>query len=351
MPLLLVRTGGTPYAIGHDTGQQLRELLGEAVAAYRARFVAQYGWDRVVALAVPHLKIANRVVPRRVEELRGMADGAGLDLATLFTMNGRQEIAFAAKSQEADGCTSVGVPPEASANGHVLLAHNEDATPGWSGCTYVIHAEPDDAPAYLAFSYAGLLLHQGLNSAGIGSVGNALYFNDLRPGVPKLLAYRDALEATYLEDAIRRVIRPERANGNNHVLASREGEIYDLEVSGAAHALHYIGGKPWAHANHVVDAAMREREEGDLLNSRLRADRTGHLLARAADQGGVSLDDLRAILRDHANFPKSVCKHVAPGINEHVCTIGSVIVDLTANELHVCAGNPCEGEYAVFRLG
>ena len=31
------------------------------------------------------------------------------------------------------------------ANGHVLLAHNDDATPGWSGCTYVIHAEPDDA--------------------------------------------------------------------------------------------------------------------------------------------------------------------------------------------------------------
>jgi isopenicillin-N N-acyltransferase-like protein len=346
-----IRTGGTPYAIGHDTGQQLRDLLQEAVAAYRVGFVARYGWDRVVALGLPHLKIAQRVVPRRMEEMRGMADGAGLDLPTLFTMNARQEIAFAAKSQEEDGCTSVGVPPDASADGHVLLAHNEDATPGWSGCTYVIHAEPDDAPAYLTFSYAGLLLHQGLNSAGIGSVGNALYFNDLRPGVPKLLAYRDALEATFLEDAIRRVIRPERANGNNHVLASREGEIYDLEVSGAAHALHYIGGKPWAHANHVVDAAMREREEGDLLNSRLRADRTGQLLSRVAGQGGVTLDDLRAILRDHANFPKSVCKHVAPGVNEHVCTIGSVIVDLTAGELHVCAGNPCEGEYEVFRLG
>ena len=185
---------------------------------------------------------------------------------------------------------------------------------------------------------------------GIGSVGNALYFADLRPGIPKLLAYRDALEATSLEDALRRITRPRRANGNNHVLASREGEIYDLEVSGGAHAVHYIGGRPWAHANHVVDPAMRARESGDLLNSRLRADRSGHLLARAAADGGVSLYDLKTILRDHANHPRGVCKHVAPGINETVCTIGSVIIDLTAGTLHACAGNPCAGEYETFTL-
>ena len=252
---------------------------------------------------------------------------------------------------EEEGCTSVGVPPEASADGHVLLAHNEDATPGWHGCTYVVHAEPIDAPAYLAFSYAGLLLHQGLNGAGIGSVGNALYFTDLRPGIPKLLAYRDVLEATYLEDAIRRTIRPERANGNNHVLASREGEIYDLEVSGGSHALHYAGGRPWAHANHVLDPMLREIEEPGLLNSRLRGDRALRLLERDATNGGVTVDGLKGVLRDHANAPKGICKHLAQGINESVCTIGSVIVDLTVGELHVCAGNPCEGEYETFALG
>lgn len=346
----VVRTGGSPYAIGHDTGRALRDLLHEAVAAYRAGFVARHGWGRVQTLAVPYLAAAEEIVPRRVAELRGMADGAGLDLPTLFTMNARQELAFAASQREEDGCTSLAVPPEASADGHVLLAHNEDATPGWSGCTYVVHATPDDAPPYVAFTYAGLLLHQGLNGAGLGSVGNALYFTDLRPGIPKLFAYRDALEATYLEDALRRVTRPRRANGNNHVLASREGEIYDLEVSGGAHAIHYIGDRPWAHANHVVDPALRARESGDLLNSRLRADRSGHLLARAAARGGITLDDLKAALRDHANHPKGVCKHVAPGVNETVCTIGSVIIDLTAGELHACAGNPCAGDYEIFPL-
>ncbi len=346
--IALVRAGGTPYEIGHTVGAQLREMLHEATAAYREGFVARHGWGRIEAAAAAYLAITERVLPRCVEELRGMADGAGLDLPTLFTMNARQELGFAVGEEE--GCTSLGVPPEASADGHVLLAHNEDATPGWRDCTYVIHAEPDDAPAYLAFTYAGLLLHQGLNSAGIGSVGNALYFTDLRPGIPKLLAYRDLLEATYLEDAIRRTIRPERANGNNHVLASREGEIYDLEVSGDSHALHYAGGRPWAHANHVLDPGLREIEEPGLLNSRLRGDRALHLLERATDRGGVTLDGLKQVLRDHANAPKGICKHLAPGINEQVCTIGSVIVDLTAGELHVRAGNPCEGEYETFAL-
>ena len=90
---------------------------------------------------------------------------------------------------------------------------------------------------------------------------------------------------------------------------------------------------------------MREREDGDLLNSRLRAARTGHLLVRASEQGGrlASMTCGRSCATTRTD-PKSVCKHVAPGVNEHVCTIGSVIVDLTAGELHVCAGNPCEGE-------
>lgn len=64
-------------------------------------------------------------MPRRVEERRGMADGAGLDLATLFTINALLKIGFAAQRRESAGqqqedenaCTSIVIPPEASDNG------------------------------------------------------------------------------------------------------------------------------------------------------------------------------------------------------------------------------------------
>ena len=57
---------------------------GRDCASCREGFPARHGWERVAALTAPCLSVAERVPPRRVEALRGMAGGAGLDLPTLF---------------------------------------------------------------------------------------------------------------------------------------------------------------------------------------------------------------------------------------------------------------------------
>jgi hypothetical protein len=116
-----------------------------------------------------------------------------------------------------------GITAAGTADGHILLAHNEDATAGWGDLTYVIKAEPDGAPAFAAFTYAGLLLHQGINAAGLGSVGNALYARDARPGIPKLFQYRRAIAQCTIEGTIRTVIDERRAYGNNHLFATGDG--------------------------------------------------------------------------------------------------------------------------------
>jgi isopenicillin-N N-acyltransferase like protein len=342
----LIETGGSPYAIGHDVGRAAREQLAVAAASARAE-LGGLDPDAAAAAIGPYLAATEGAAPAVVDELRGMADGAGVPFAALFVLNAAAELAQAAGFE---ACTVAGVPPEGTRDGHVLLAHNEDATAGWGDLAYVIHAEPDGAPPFAAFTYAGLLLHQGVNAAGLGSVGNALYARDARPGVPKLFQYRRALAETTIEGAIRAVTGPERAFGNNHLFATADGDLYDVEVSGGAWALIPGGGRAMAHANHFTAPGMTDLDrDDDLLNSWLRQARVERLLAR--HWGELDVPTLQAIMADHANWPRSVCKHHAPESDLDYGTIGSVVIDVTARTLWACAGNPCRAEWREVRLG
>jgi isopenicillin-N N-acyltransferase-like protein len=346
--LPIIDVAGSRFAIGAAIGETLAEGLRGVAAGHQHGLERTLGWSRALEIThqlVPHTEAA---LPGCVAELRGMAAGSGLPFETLFSLNALQEIRFLAGRDGArpdenddEGCTSLAVTGAATADGHVLLAHNEDAGTIRSALPYVVRARPDDGPAFVGFAYSGLLLYQGLNEHGIGSVGNALYATDIRSATPKLLAYRDVLEATFLEDAIRRTHKPTRANGNNHLLANTAGELYDVEVSGGAAAVLPLPPEReyLTHANHFTAPAMQQLEWGDLLNSRMRQTRVERLLARQV--GSVTVESLFEMLSDHSNYPKSVCKHADPVHNPDVQTVASVVIDLTAGELHVRPGHPC----------
>ena len=55
-------------------------------------------------------------------------------------------------------------------------------------------------------------------------------------------------------------------------------------------------------------------------------------------------------MADHANYPRSVCKHHAPESDLDYGTIGSVVIDVTERALWACSGNPCRGEWREVRL-
>ncbi|MGH2615740.1 MAG: C45 family autoproteolytic acyltransferase/hydrolase [Thermomicrobiales bacterium] len=341
----LVETGGSWRDIGVDVGRAVRDQLHVAAASTRAE-LGGIEPEEVLGNVGPYLQVTEETAPDVVAELRGMAEGSGVPFETLFVLNAGAELMQSVGRYE---CTVVGVSGAGTRNGHVLLAHNEDATAGWGDLTYVIKAQRDDALAFVAFTYAGLLLHQGVNAAGLGSVGNALYARDARPGIPKLLLYRRAIAQCTIEGAIRAVTDPRRAFGNNHLFATADGDLYDVEVSGSRWVMRAGGNAFLAHANHFTlpDMTELDRDE-DLLNSRLRQTRIETLIER--EWGSLDTCSLRKIMADHANFPRSVCKHHAPESDLDYGTIGSVIIDVTERALCACSGNPCRGEWRKVRL-
>ncbi len=356
--LPIIDVAGTHVEIGRAIGETLREGFQAVADNYRERLEASIGWHRAKAIALTLMPFAEAHLPDCIDEIRGMAEGSRLELSEIFSMNALQETIFLAQhdvdfsAQLADseeGCTSLAVTGEMSQNGHVLLAHNEDASPIRSALPYVVRAKPNKGPAFVGFAYSALLLYQGMNECGIGSVGNALYARDIHSGTPKLLAYRDVLAATYLEDAIRRTHKPHRANGNNHLLANEYGEIYDVEVSGRDSALFAPTDDYFVHTNHIRDPRLRSIEStDDVLNSTMRQTRVERRLNQM--RGGLTVERVFEILSDHSNYPRSVCKHYDELQNQGAETVGSVVVDLTAGEIHVRAGHPCEATTTTVKL-
>ena len=338
----LIATGGSWYDIGCDVGRAAREQLQAAAASARAELG---GADLAQALTAigPYLRATQDAAPDIVAELRGMAAGSGVPFETLFALNAAAELMQAFGRFE---CSVAAISGAGTADGHVLLAHNEDATAGWGDLAYVVKAEPEGSPPFAAFTYAGLLLHQGVNAAGLGSVGNALYARDAWPGIPKLFLYRRAITQSTIEGAIRTVTDERRAFGNNHCFATADGDIYDVEVAGSRWALGCGGNGFIVHANHFTLPGMTDLDcEDDLLNSRLRQHRLETLIERK--WGTIDACSLRAVMAD---YPRSLCKHHTPESELDYGTIGSVVVDVTARTLWACAGNPCRAEWREVQL-
>ena len=256
-----------------------------------------------------------------------MAGGAGVRYEDLVIGNASEELEqFAGISADADriGARSgTGARTEVAARSPALPRPAPATTMSCSATTKTrppvgpiwpmsSRPSPTDEPAFVAFTYAGYLLHQGVNSAGLGSVGNALYARDAHPGIPKLLLYRRALAQTTIEGAIRAATDANRAFGNNHLFATADGDIIDVEVSGAGWDMLHAGNRFLVHANHFVSPSMQPLDAGeDLLNSRLRQAQGGAPDRRRLGHRSMS-EAMKSIFSDHANYPKSVCKHHAP---------------------------------------
>jgi isopenicillin-N N-acyltransferase-like protein len=64
-----------------------------------------------------------------------------------------------------------------------------------------------------------------------------------------------------------------------------------------------------------------------------------------------TIETLQSILRDHVNYPDSICNHATGGNPlDREKTITSLIIDLSNRKLLAASGNPCEADYDLYEL-
>ena len=353
-PPPLIRVKGSHREMGRQIGEaiasQVRHSLENARTLIDGTYeVLELTWEGARIQASKYMPFAQERYPQYLEELSGIAEGADVpfeDLAVLTAME-----AVTMDALHLTKCTSFAVSGERTADGHVLVAHNEDWLPEDEPDVCIIHATPDDEPAFLAMTYGGLLPNIGFNAAGVAQCCDSVYPNDSRIGIPRVVLSRAVLGARTPADAIRHMLIPQRAAGYNHLLALESGEIYNVEVSARHFAVLYADDGYLVHTNHYLDPGMQsvEYESDELIGTRVRYFRALRLIKTS---GQHTVKSLQAIQRDHINFPSAICNHVNKESDplDREKTINALVMDLTAKVMHIAWGNPCENPYHAFHL-
>jgi len=350
----VIHATGTHRQIGFAIGREAGDRVTRMLANYR-NLLAQspdikLTWERAIVQARKYMPFATEYLPQYVDELRGIAEGSDTDFEDLLVCNCLEELT---SDMLFERCTAVAFGPDHTADGHVLIGHNEDWMPTDRDSQYIVRAEPEGEIPFLSLTYGGLLCNIGFNAAGIAQCINSVYPNDVRLGIPRVFIGRAVLAAPRLGRAMYRTVHPRRAAGYNHMLAEEHGEMYNIEVtSGAFEALYAEDG--WlTHSNHYTSPrlSLMEEQPEQLTGSHIRNNRARRLAKKLVQRGKVTLEDVQSILSDHVNYPSSICSHSKdlPLIDESA-TIGSLMIDLNARTMWYCYGNPCEGEYAPLPL-
>lgn len=353
-PPPLIRVSGSHREMGRQIGeackqQVIRSLENACVLIEKTYDQLQLDWEGAKIQARKYIPFGQERYPQFIDELIGIAEGAGVqfdDLAVLTAME-----AVTMDALHLTKCTSMAINGDRTGDEHVLVAHNEDWLPDDEPDVYVVHATPDDGPAFLAMTYGGLLPNIGFNAAGIAQCCDSVYPNDSRIGIPRVIVSRAVLSACTPAEAIRHALVPKRAAGYNHLIAHESGELYNVEVSARQFAILGEEDGFLVHTNHYLDPRMQaiENEPDELVTTRVRYFRARRLLRQMPLH---SIKSLKAIQRDHINYPNSICCHPVDDLHplDREKTINAMVMDLTARVMHLVRGNPCLGKYHTYHL-
>ena len=336
---------GSPGEMGRQFGEAARELIRDFVAAAldRVNLTMRVSQKQVENTVARSWEFAEKYSVDSCDELRGMAEGAGLDVRDLMMLQIRNQL----QNEPEAGCSSLSLN-SGTAQGP-LLAQNWDNDPGLDPFTVVLTRHPTGKPALMNITQAGLIAYIGFNEAGMGVCLNTLPAPSRPIGVPHYFTVREIYEATSLDGAIHAVKRAQRAIPANIMLTTPQGAA-DLEVTiDDVYLLTADSRGRVTHTNHCrhPELVAINSQFPELIQSRPRLDRIERLLSEEPN----TVERLKQILKNHDEHPRSVCRHANddPGFG-HWQTVFSVIIEPEAGRMHVSRGTPCDTPYEVYEL-
>jgi isopenicillin-N N-acyltransferase-like protein len=352
---------GGPRERGRQYGEAARDRVRRSVEAYDDVFAHYAHWDRATVReqAARFRAPIEAHGPKYLEEIRGIAEGAGLEELDVLAINVRTEIMFAASARDAERrrlppeCSAFAALPARTGDGRTLVGQNWDWLVHAFDTTVVLEARQDDGPDYVTVVEAGLLAKTGMNSAGVALATNALVCDaDLgEPGVPYHVLLRSILDAELVSDAVGALQRGTRASSANFLVAHEDGVALDIEVAPGDYSRLFVGYPQddlLLHTNHFRNPGfdLRDVSMTVMPDSPFRLARLEQIVAAAG--GPLDAAFWQRTLADHAMFPHAVCCHPDPRYEADVerdSTVAAVVMDVAARTLWLASGNPCEAPF------
>ena len=340
-PCPLIEVSGPPRERGRQYGAQAADRIAKGVSHYAAQLQGMgLGWPEIRSLVDDYLPVIARFEPAYVEEMRGIAEGAGVPFEQIALLNARTEIlklgsrpdlrARLAAAEDPDGCTGVVALPGATADGRLIHAQNWDWKAECAETAVMLRIRRDDGPDLLTFTEAGGLARCGLNAAGIAITANYLESDRdyCQVGVPLALIRRKVLESEHLALAMRAVYATSKSPSNNMIVSHAGGIAIDFECApDETFQVHPDNGL-LVHANHwqspVALAKLKDTGIANTPDSLYRDIRVRDLLAPAI--GSIDTDAVKDALFDDFASPWSVCRPPRPSLTTNLSATVAMIV-------------------------
>jgi isopenicillin-N N-acyltransferase like protein len=365
------------------------QLCGAQILHSRAtysRLFANCGisWEQACDKALAMQDAISALDPSFLDEMRGIAQGAGVQYEDILALNCRTEILPAeylgaaatqavnkspldsgaepinssqrqAASVFGEGeCTALALMPEASADGKSWLAQNWDWVGTQRKALVLLKgrawSQINPGREFITLTEAGMLAKIGL---GIGHEADrvAIGLNIVRsrydgekPAIPVHALLRHLLTQPSLQAIRLRMIQLASGfgfgAGSNVPCADTAGEVASLEVSPRGWQEWLPENGVMTHTNHFLSEPLKpiQQPTSGLLSSEPRlATAKRHSLKRPMQR-----QDLEAMLRDESEGFLSVCRHPNPELAPDACveSVAGVIINVTDRAMWVAPDVP-----------
>lgn len=352
----VVELSGGAYERGLACGRALGPGIEAHMAAWRdwlskATGRPAFDYVRDMLRETDYLPAIDRFAPDLLEEVRGVAEGAGADRDLVYGLQLMDEEWFhrvrVGLNRRIPGkCSSFALATPA---GPTWIGQNMDLGEYTDGRQVALRIAPEGrCPGALVFTTAGVIALMGVNGAGVGVCVNSLPQLPSAPhGLPVAFVVRRLLQAASLEEACELVLSLPHAT-NQHYLIAEPGRIRSFEAS-AAGVTEYHAPDPRRilHTNHPLSAAQGQPERPEARRN--SAQRLASLAARLAD-GNPGLAELQAALSACDDPENPVCRTGGGGNIGFTC--GSMISALGGAEIEswVSPGPPSVHGYTHLSL-
>lgn len=336
--LTLVECRGNAAERGRQYGEQAREAIRRNVEMRSGRFPA----DQRERFAAQSRAVLGEHLPAVLEEIDGIAAGAGLDPTLLLLEN--QVDTFAPAPEN---CTTV-VLRESPAG--PVVAKNNDA-PAKEDYAFVIRrCHPEKGLPLLQVTYAGWLSGlDAINAAGLanthGSVGSRFERSGPRVDI-RLQAYDLMLTCRTTDEFLRRLgQRPLTGKGFSIAIGDAAGDTAIIDAAVPFYAVRERG-RPFAFSTNLYHAPGLEQADARPPQKRpVCLFRGGYLRWVAETDPPRDPATIRKLLAAHE--PWSPCRHGGPHGSR---TVWSMLALPQAKEALVADGPPCANAYRRFGL-
>jgi isopenicillin-N N-acyltransferase-like protein len=334
---------GSCFDVGFQHGRALRREIRLEVQPSLEAFASRAGISRESALARIVSKyegLYRERLPALIEEIHGIADGAELSYGHAFFAAVRDGLRTGA-------CSAFACSGKHTSDGRVLIGQTKDTSARLDRFR-IMRIAYNSGRTMLILNYPGWIGNFALTSDSVCFTGNTLYTSPPElEGAPGSLLKRLIMETPSVQ-ALLKTIKGMSFGSGSITIADRSGQVVNLECAAGRVGVRDVSGAAFGHANSVLMPELKRYENTAEVcaSSKYRQKNLDRLLE--AQGGAITVEFLKGLTQDHADFPLSICRHPSPKDGD--TTNAAFIADLAAREMHIAIGNPCVAPFRKYSL-